>query len=236
MTNLESGEAAGEAKPPAEYETPSASISAKLRAVSSVLSGSPLIGAGVLLIIDTDLATWASAIIIILGVAVVLCGLYFSFVGSRPRLVLLPNESALELRHPSLKPAVARMVMSLPFFAGAGYLLLQEQSHAVFYFGLSLVGMYLYFQGVIRYWMNRHTSYYVTDRRVVHMYRFAGLHTTEIPTKSINSISESRSFFELITGRGNIRASSGFKSSHMVQMQDIDDPGPMAQVIRGLIS
>ena len=127
------------------------------------------------------------------------------------------------------------MIMSLPFFAGAIYLLFTDQSYAVYYFALFLVAVYLYFRGVIQYWLNNHTTYYVTNRRAVHMYRFASLNTTEIPINAINSISETRGFTEMATGRGSVVVSSGIGNLHKVRMQDIGDPGPVARVLRQLI-
>ena len=76
----------------------------------------------------------------------------------------------------------------------------------------------------------------MTNRRAVRMYRSASLRTTELPVSSINSISETRSFFEMITGRGSVLVASGVGSFHKVRMEDMGNPGPMAQVIREQIS
>ena len=66
----------------------------------------------------------------------------------------------------------------------------------------------MYFRGVIKYWVNHHTTYYVTNRRAVHMYRFIWLDTTEIPVNAINSISETKGFVETLTGRGSVLVAS----------------------------
>ena len=91
-------------------------------------------------------------------------------------------------------------------------------------------------RGVIRYWINHHTIYYVTNRRVAHAYKFLWLDTTEIPVGSINAISETRNFIEMLTGRGSVLVASGISDRHTVRMQEIDDPGPVAQAIRSQIS
>ena len=75
----------------------------------------------------------------------------------------------------------------------------------------------------------------VTDRRIVHMYRFLWLNTKEIPVARIISISEARSFFEIITGRGSVVVSSGIGERQVIRIEDIDDPGPVASTLRELL-
>ena len=70
------------------------------------------------------------------------------------------------------------------------------------------------------------------DRRVVQQYRFLWLNTKEIPTNRIISISEARSFTEIITGRGSVIVSSGIGERQIVRIEDISDPGPVAENIR----
>ena len=94
----------------------------------------------------------------------------------------------------------------------------------------------MYFRGVIKYWVNHHTTYYVTSRRAVHMYRFVWLDTTEIPVNAINSISETRGFIETITGRGGVLVARGIGARHKVRMEEIDDPGPVAATLRELVA
>ena len=231
--------AAHEADPqetvPVEYAPSLVAIPIQFRMALAVLSGLPLFAAGLVLYFSADLAAWASVAIIAVGVIVIAVGLYFNFSASSLRLELLPGEKPLALRHPSIKPAFAQMMMSLPFFAAAGYLLLfTGQSYAVYYFVLFLVAVYLYFRGVFRYWVNHHTTYCVTNHRAVHSHRFAGQNVIEIPIGSINSISETQSLSEMMTGRGSVVVASGVADSHKVRMRDIDDPGAVAQTIRRL--
>ena len=58
------------------------------------------------------------------------------------------------------------------------------------------------------------------------------LNTKEIPSGRIISISESRSFFEIITGRGSVVVSSGIGERQTVRIEDISDPGPVTESIR----
>ena len=173
--------------------------------------------------------------ILVLGAAIVFIGFYGSVL-ARPNPNLMPNERMQQLRHPSMKPAMARIAMSVPFFLAAGYMMAFTYLPYVYPFAIFLVGLFLYLRGVIRYWINHHTIYYVTNRRVAHAYKFLWLDTTEIPVGSINAISETRNFIEMLTGRGSVLVASGISDRHTVRMQEIDNPGPVAQAIRRQLS
>ena len=208
------------------------------RLAMNVLIALPFFAAGVLGLTNEDLSSEATrrAFIaaLLVGGLVVLIGVYVTIL-SRPVLNLMSGEEVLVLRHPSMKPAFARMAMSVPFFAVAGYILEFTQLPYVYPFLPFIIATYLYFRGVVTYWVNHHTTYYVTNRRAAHMYRFVWLDTTEIPVNAINSISETRSFFEMISGRGSVRAASGIGARHKVHMQEIGNPGPVAEVLRRLM-
>ena len=205
-------------------------------AVNAAL-GLPFFLIGVFGITATDLSELSLIFlaIVILGAAIVLIGFYGSVL-TRPNPTLMPDEQIHELRHPSMKPAMARIAMSVPFFLAAGHMMAFTYLPYVYPFAIFLAGLFLYLRGVIRYWINHHTIYYVTNRRVAHAYKFLWLDTTEIPVGSINAISETRNFIEMLTGRGSVLVASGISDSHTVRMQEIDDPGPVAQAIRSQIS
>ena len=205
------------------------------RLLVNVLIALPFFAVGVVGLVRDDLRDDASLAVMLVGALVVLVGLYVSVL-SRPRLNLMPDEETLALRHPSMKPAFARIAFSVPLFLAAGYLLQFTALPYVYPFVPFVLAMYLYFRGVIKYWVNHHTTYYVTSRRAVHMYRFIWLDTTEIPVNAINSISETRGFIETITDRGSVLVASGIGARHKVRMGEIDDPGPVAATLRGLVS
>ena len=205
-----------------------------LRITSNFGIGLPFFVVGLYGLIYAELPEQAALVIILVGFLVVLVGFYVSVL-SAPKLTLLAGENELVMRHPSMKPAVARMALSLPFFATAVYLLDYTSLPYVYPFVPFLIGLFMYFRGMVTYWMNHHTVYYVTNRRAARIYRFLWLDTTEIPVNAINSISETRSFIELITGRGSVVVASGIGARHNVKMQEIGDPGPVALALRQMM-
>ena len=207
------------------------------RLLTNAALGLPFFLIGVFGITAADLSDLSLIFlaIVILGAAIVLIGFYGSVL-TRPNPNLMFDEHIQELRHPSMKPAIARIAMSVPFFLAAGYMMAFTYLPYVYPFAVFLVGLFLYLRGVIRYWINHHTIYYVTNRRVAHAYKFLWLDTTEIPVGSINAISETRNFIEMLTGRGSVLVASGISDRHTVRMQEIDNPGPVAQAIRSQIS
>ncbi len=209
-------------------------MTAAVRIAINLLVGLPFFVTGVLALTNEDIPWQASLAVILVGVFVVLVGVYVNIL-SRPRLNPMSDEEILVLRHPSMKPAFVRIAMSGPFFAASGYMLEFTLLPYVYPFIPFLIAMYLYFRGVIKYWINHQTTYYVTNRRAVHMYRFAWLDTTEIPVNAINSISETRSFVEMISGRGSVQVASGIGARHKVGMQEMDNPGPVAETLRQLM-
>ena len=204
------------------------------RIVTNLLIGLPFLAVGGYGLAEGELSELAALGVLLVGGLVVLVGVYVSVL-SRPRLNLMQGEQTLALRHPSMRPAFARMVMGLPFLAAAGYMLEFTTVPYVYPFIPFLIATYLYFRGIITYWMNHHTTYYVTNRRAVQMYRFIWLDTTEIPVAAINSISETRSFIEMVSGRGSVLVASGIGARHKVRIQEIDNPGPVAEILRQLM-
>ena len=182
-------------------------------------------------ITESDLPGWAAGVLLLVGlllatVALISVGRMF------PSLALVGDEEFMVSRRPTMKPAFARMILSIPFFAGAWWLFELTLMPYAYPFAVFVVAMYIFFKGAMRYLRNLHITYTVTDRRVVQQYRFLWLNTKEIPTTRIISISEARSFFEMITGRGSVIVSSGIGERQTVRIEDISDPGPVAESIR----
>lgn len=189
--------------------------------------------AGIVGFFEPGFPNWASAVIFLVGATLGTFGLYMSITGIVPSPNLVVGEKLLVTRHPTMKPAFARLIMSVPFFVAAGYLFEWTQTPYVYAFALFVIGLYLFFKGAMRYLRNLHITYSVTDHRVIHLYRFLWLNTKEIPAGRIISISEARNFFEILTGRGSVIVSSGIGDRQTIRMEDISDPGPIAETIRG---
>ena len=193
--------------------------------VSAIIAGPFLVG-GVYGFAVGDFPPWASIVVLAVGGMLMFVGLYMSFTGIVPSPSILPGEPLLEMRHPTMKPAYARMVFSLPFLLGALYMWIYSGLPYVYPTVLFVIGLYFFFKGSMRYLRNLHITYTVTDRRVVHMYRFMWLNTKEIPVSRIISISEARSFFEIITGRGSVVVASGIGERQVIRIEDINIRAP----------
>ena len=183
----------------------------------------------------TTIPLWASFVILAVGGSLMAIGLYMSLAGIAPSPPLVAGEREIVMRHPTMKPAYARMIVSIPFFLGAGYMVIATLLPYVYPFVLFLIGLYLFFKGAMRYLRNLHITYTVTDRRVVHMYKFLWLSTKEIPVSRIISISEARNFFEILTGRGSVVVASGIGQRQIIRIEEINDPGPVAEALRSLL-
>lgn len=205
------------------------------RLLVSALIAVPFLLGGAYGFIVGDFPIWASITILLVGAALMALGMYMSLIGVVPTPGLVPGEQQLVMRHPAQKPAYARMIFSIPFFLGALYLLEFTEFPYIYPFIPFVLGMYLFFKGAMRYLRNLHITYTVTDRRIVHMYRFLWLNTKEIPVARIISISESRSFFEIITGRGSVIVASGIGERQVIRIEEINDPGPVAETLRSLL-
>ncbi len=197
----------------------------------SVLIAGPFLAAGGYGLTESDFPGWASGVFLIVGLFLAVVPL-ISIGRVIPPLALVEGEQLLVSRHPTMKPAFARMVLSIPFFAGAWWLFEFTLVPYVFPFVVFVVAMYIFFKGAMRYLRNLHITYTVTNRRVVQQYRFLWLYTKEIPSNRIISISEARNFFEIITGRGSVIVSSGIGERQTVRIEDITNPGPIAESIR----
>ncbi|MEE3141699.1 MAG: PH domain-containing protein [Chloroflexota bacterium] len=204
-------------------------------ALPFVLAGGYFLAASYYGLEGSQVPQWTSFVVIAVGLALMVIGLYMSFTGIVPSPGLVPGEKQLVMRHPTMKPAYARIVMSIPFFAGALYLGFFTTHPYVYATIPFVVGMYLFFKGTMRYLRNLHITYTVTDRRVVHMYRFLWLTTKEIPVSRIISIAEARNFFEIITGRGSVVVSSGIGAGQIIKIEEINDPAPVAEALRALL-
>ena len=205
------------------------------RLVVTIVIAFPFLLAGAYGIVDPDFPELVSIACLILGVGLMCLGFYMGLTGVAPTPTMVNDERLIIVRHPTMRPAYARMVMSIPFIIVAGYLLQFTQQPYIFPFVPFVIGMYFFLKGVMKYLRNLHITYTVTDRRVMHMYKFLWLSTKEIPVARIVSISEARSFFEILTGRGTVVVATGIGAQQVIRIEEINDPSPVALALREMM-
>ena len=215
-------------------------LSTTLRPVASCVAASPFLMVGFTLALNEQSPSWVVWVLLVVGLLIFFGGwLYLTRPISLPELAKMSGEDVIDSRHPSMKPPVLWIVLSLiPFLATAFTVgsLFGDPSWEdyVVPIGSLVVGFFLYLIGVTRYWLNHYTIYYVTTLRVVRMYEFMQLDVQEIPIESINSISEKAGLSEIVTRRGSVVVASGIGPRHILRIQAIDNPKPMARAIREL--
>ena len=183
-------------------------------------------------IISLDITLWA----ILIGVLIILAGLLINMI-SVPFVRLQRGETKFTARNPSIKPPFARVLFSIPFFVATAYLIGFTNVPYAVPFVIFIVGVYFYFRGVVRFWINQHTLYFVTNRgRVVRVYRMLGLDQQEIMIHTNTSVSQKRSLFEMLTGRGNVLVSNSFAKEQQIHWQEIDNSSEVVGRIKGHIS
>lgn len=198
-----------------------------------LLIASPFFASGVLAMMYGQFEAWAPTTMLAAGVLLFAGTLYFGVARSAPIPDLEEDEYLLVLRHPSMKPAFAQIIGSLPFFVISGYLL--EFTYLPYIWPLIpyFTGLFLYFRGIARFWINHLTTYYVTSEYIVHTYQFfPGVEkgSGTIPVEeAVNYIGKDRSFFQVLTGRGRVTVHS---SVHKVDMQDIDNPREVERIVQ----
>lgn len=210
-------------------------------AVNLLIGGLPFFAAGVFWLSDDNLSSqtaewsWGPWAVISVGAAIVVVGFCVSLI-SRPRLELLESERVLEMRHPSIKPPLARTAIGVLCFAAAGGMLWFTLVPYIYPIVSFMVGMFLYLRGIATYWINHHTAYYVTNRRVVRMYRFVQVRTTGLPIDRVLSADKHKNPIERLTGRGNVVVESGVGARHNIKMKEIDNPDPMERTINEMVT
>jgi hypothetical protein len=87
----------------------------------SFLIAAPFLGAGAYGFARSELPIWAALVVFLVGVLLAVVGLV-SVGRVIPPLSLVSGEELLVSRHPTMRPAFARMVLSAPFSVGAWYM------------------------------------------------------------------------------------------------------------------
>jgi len=211
-----------------------------MRMVIAFILSVPIIVLGAYLIFASsadasNIPMWTGPATVITGLTLLVFGFYMTAVGAFPSPNLGQGEEVKIERHPTMKPAYARITISVPIFVATFILYGFTELAYVFPFVTFLIGLWFFFKGVMRYFRNLHITYMVTNIRAIYMYKFLYLHTNEIPIARIVQISEKRSMVEALSGRGTVVVSSGIGARMTINMEEIDNPGSVAEVLRSML-
>lgn len=70
------------------------------------------------------------------------------------------------------------------------------------------LGLYLYSSGLLSFWQNALTTFYLTDQRLISVFRFLTLTRKEIALPNVQMIQERKSVWEIRVGLGNVRVAA----------------------------
>lgn len=167
------------------------------------------------------------------GLFVVLVGGYIQQVSpSEPRL--REDESLVDTRTPTQRVARVGLLSSVPFFVATAYFYYATQVDYVVPAATLVVAFSLFVNGLVDYWRNTLTTYYVTTDRVLSEYRFVSLRRREIPLETIRTIEERQSFIETLAKVGNVRVVSGGGRDMAISIRNVDGSAELADAIRDL--
>lgn len=173
---------------------------------------------------------------ILFGLFIIIIGAYVQFIAAPEPPSIQQEETIIETRKPTQKVAFLKIAVSLPFLLVAIYLLFVTRVPYVYPTGTLLLGLYLLSSGLLTYWKNTLTTYYVTTERVIKAYRFISLIQQEVLLDKVRGVEESRSFTETLVGLGNIRIASGGGGGTLeVVIKNIEDSTSFADEIRNLL-
>lgn len=172
---------------------------------------------------------------LVFGLFIILVGAYVQFVAAPDPPSMQQDETLIETRQPTQKVALLKLAVSLPVLLVALYLLFWTLVPYLYPTVTLLVGLYLLSSGLLTYWKNSLTTYYVTTERVIKAYRFAALVQQEVPLSKVRGVEQRRSFSETLVGLGNIRIASGGGGTLEVVVKNIEDSTDFADEIRSLL-
>ena len=172
----------------------------------------------------------------VFSVFIILIGLYIHFVAAPDPPTFQEDEEIIGTRNPTQKVALVKIVSSFPFLASFVYLLFFTVEPYVYPTVSLLIGLYQLSTGLLTYWKNTLTTYYVTTERVIKAYRFISLIQVEVPLHKIRGVEERQSLTETLVGLGNIRVASGGGGGTLeIVIQNIENPTQFADEIRALL-
>ncbi len=163
---------------------------------------------------------------LILGAVALLLGFYVSRVSPEP-----PDVEPIEVFKPSQLSAYLLGVVSLPLLVVTLYFLFWTRVPYVWPTLAFVVFVFLFVKGLVRYWQNSLTTYYVTDDRVISEYRFIKLKRTSTNVTDVENVEIRRSVIETLTGLGSVTV---MLPSANVRLRDLARPHEAEQILRSL--
>ncbi len=193
-----------------------------------------VIGALGILSTDTsymDIFFW---IVTGVGVSISIIGLGLGW-DTQPMISIESGENTLLSSHPSFKSAFVLIPLGILLLLVSFYLTVaSDDSLPLVLAGTLLIGAYLCLRGIMKYWLNHCTTYYVTSEKVAFEYRlcifFGDYHG--IPVDDVNSVRSSFSFIQKVTNRGDVRvATGGGRDAQVLEFYDVDNPNEVRRVL-----
>jgi hypothetical protein len=173
---------------------------------------------------------------LLFGAFIILLGVYIHFVTAPDPPTMRDGEEIIDTRSPTQKVAIVKIAVGFPFVLMAIYLMYFTRQPYVYPTGSLFIGLYGLSSGLITYWKNTLTTYYVTTIRVVKAYRFVSLVQREVPLKKVRGVEERQSFIESFVGLGNIRVASGGGSGTLeIVVRNIENSRDFADKVRNLL-
>lgn len=201
---------------------------------STLLSVPFLAGGGYIYFGETPYPELLGVPLMVFAGFILVMGWYIHLVASPPAPTLRDGEEIIDTRHPTQKAALIKVILGIPFLAVAGYLLFGTTVPYLYPMLAFVGGLYLFSTGLLTYWTNSLTTYYITNERVMSEFRLLSLVRKEVPMEKIRAVRESKSPIETLVGVGNIRVSSGGGVGMEITIRNVDSVTDFADRLREL--
>lgn len=198
----------------------------------SLLLALPFVaGGGAILFIGITVLTAFALPLFLLGGFVIIVGLYVRS-AARESPTFREDEEVIDTRRPRYRVAAFKVALSMPFFLGAPVILLFTVMPYLWPTLLFFGGLFFFFSGFTTYCRNILTTYYLTDQRIISVYRFLSMDRKEIPLDRIRVIQERKSVWEMLLRLGNVLVATGGTETLQINVRHIPDPSPFAEELR----
>lgn len=169
------------------------------------------------------------------GLFILVVGWYVHFMAYPSAPKLRRDEELIETRYPSQKVAFAKLLLSTPFLILTVYLMFFTAVPYLYPTITFLIGLYFLSGGLVEFWKNTVTAYYITDKRIVGVYNFISLDRTEIRLEKIRGVSEKRSPMQTQFNMGDVHVASGAGGGSLeISIKNIDSSEHFANKLREL--